>query len=246
MNRRRISQLTPLLILIALGCQKPEAKAPAVATTQAVRTGTAFIKGVISLAGKEPVMGSIANQPCHAGAGPIQEETVVADPSGHLANVIVYLENAPPAPWENDSAPVVLNQVNCRYVPHVLALRTGQTLHVTTSDPTLHNVHGVCTVNAPFNFALVAPGQSKDLTFGEPELFQVRCDVHPWMKAYVQVFSHPWFAVTDKNGSFEIKNVPGGSYTLAALQEKYGTLRQVVKIDDGKVTEANFTFESGL
>jgi plastocyanin len=235
-----------LLILIAGGCEKADKKAPAVAAPQAARLGTASIKGVIALTGKAPVMGTIANQPCHAGAGPIQEEAVVVDPSNHLANVIVFLEDAPPARAPGSLPPVVLDQVNCRYVPHVLALQTGQTLHITTNDPTLHNVHGLCTVNPAFNFALVAPGQSKDLTFAEAELFQLRCDVHPWMKANVRVFSHPWFAVTDKNGSFEIRNVPSGSFTLAAWQEKYGVLRQSVKIDDGKVTGANFRFESGL
>ena len=200
------------------------------------------MRGIVTLAGKPPVMAMIANQPCHSGAGPLREETVVADESGHLQNVIVFLEDPPPAPPGQNLPSIVLDQVNCRYVPHVLALRAGQTLHVTTSDPTLHNVHGTCTANDPFNFALVAPGQSKDLNFQQPELFPIRCDVHSWMKAYVQVFSHPFFAVTDKNGVFEIENVPAGSYTLAAWQEKYGTLRQSVKIDDGRVTEASFTF----
>jgi len=163
-----------------------------------------------------------------------------------LQNVIVYLEDAPPALPARNLPAVVLDQVNCRYVPHVLAVRAGQTLHVTTSDPTLHNVHGTCSDNGPFNFALVAPGQFKDLTFSQPELFSVRCDVHPWMKAYIHIFSHPFFAMSDKDGAFTIRSVPPGSYTLVAWQEKYGTLRQAVQIDDGKKAEANFAFQSGL
>ena len=191
-------------------------------------------------------MGQIANRPCHAGAGPLKEETVVVNGDGFLQNVIVYLENAPAATPGQNLPPIVLDQVNCQYVPHILALRTGQTLHVSSSDPTLHNVHGMCSVNDPFNFALVAAGQFKDLRFSQPELFPIRCDVHPWMRAYVQIFSHPWFAVTDKNGKFEIRNVPAGSYPLVAWQEKYGTVRRDVKIDDGKTTEASFEFQSGL
>ena len=233
-----------LTAILANGCDR---KRPHSAPQSAgpVRTGTATIHGTVTLSGKPPEVPMIPNQPCHAGAGPLKDETVVVDPAGHLQNVIVYLESAPPAP-ATSPPPVTLDQVNCRYVPHVIALQTGQTLHVTTSDPTLHNVHGSCALNDPFNFALVAPGQSKDLTFSEPERFPVRCDVHPWMKAYIQIFPHPYFAVTAPNGSFEIKNVPAGSYTLVAWQEKYGTLKLPVTVEDGKAVPASFTFQSGL
>jgi hypothetical protein len=237
----------PVLAIALIGCEREKGISPTRATTQAsYRSGTAIIRGAVTLAGKPPVMATIPNQPCHEGAQPLKEETVVANDAGHLQNVIVYLEDAPPAPTAQNLPPVVLDQVNCHYVPHVLALRTGRTLHVTTSDPTLHNVHGMCSINEAFNFALVAAGQSRDLSFPQPELFPIRCDVHPWMKAYVQVFSHPWFAVTDKSGHFEIKDVPSGNYTLVAWQEKYGILRQSVKIDDGKITDASFTYQSGL
>jgi hypothetical protein len=215
--------------------------------TGPVRTGTAIIRGTVMLSGKPPQMQMIPNQPCHAGAKPFPEESVVVNSSGHLGNVVVYLEDAPPAPVPNGLPPVVLDQVDCRYVPHVLALRIGQTLHVTSSDPTLHNVHGPCTVNDPFNFALVAAGQFKDLSFGEPEAFPIHCDVHPWMKAYVHVFAHPYFAVTASDGIFEIKNVPAGTYTLVASHEKYGTMRTPVVVSpDEKITAASFTFASGL
>lgn len=198
------------------------------------------------LAGKPPVMATIPNKPCHPGAPPLKEQRVVTDGSGHLANVVVYLEDAPAAAPAAGLPPVVLDQVNCQYVPHVVALRTGQTLHVTSSDPAMHNVHGLCTDNDPFNFALVRPGQSKDLTFSQPETFPVTCDVHPWMKAYVHVFAHPWFAVTQADGTFEIRDVPAGKYTLVAWQENYGTLKQPITVADGKTTPAQFTFRSGL
>ena len=191
-------------------------------------------------------MATIPNQPCHAGAPTLKEESVVADAAGHLQDVVVYLEDAPPAGPPQDAPPVTLDQVNCRYMPHVVALQTGQTLHVTTSDPTLHNVHGLCTENPPFNFALISVGQSKDLRFEKPEVFPVRCDVHPWMKAHIHVFAHPWFAVTSSDGTFEIRNVPAGSYTLVAWQEKYGLQRERVSVTDGKVCIADITYQSGL
>lgn len=244
-------RLTICLVLMpfafdVMGCDRKPQRQTASAPSGPVRTGTGVIRGTVTLSGKPPEMATIPNQPCHAGAGPLKDESVVADAAGHVRNVIVYLEDAPPAPAAADLPPVVLDQVNCQYVPHVVALRTGQTLHATTSDPTLHNVHGLCTVNEPFNFALVARGQSKDLQFAEPERFPVRCDVHPWMKAFVQVFAHPYFAVTAADGTFEIHNVPPGSYALVAWQEKYGEQKTPVTAADGQTVTTSITFQSGL
>jgi len=237
-----------LILVVGLisvgGCKKRVVSTPS--STQPLPSGTATIRGVIRLIGSPPEMAVIPNQPCHEGAGTLKEETVVTDGKGNLQNVIVYLEDAPTGGPAQGLAPVTLDQVDCRYVPHVVALRTGQTLHVTTSDPTLHNVHGTSVDNRAFNFALVAKGQSRDLGFDMPERFPVRCDVHPWMKAWVQVFPNPWFAVTDKDGKYELRDVPAGTYTLVAWQEKYGVVKQKVIVQDGKVVEQNVEFKSGL
>ena len=228
------------------GCDR-SSKAPVHSTTApAIRSGTSIIRGTVTLSGKPPALAMIPNTGCGKGATPFPHESVVVDSAGYLQNVVVYLEDAPPAAPAAELPPVVLDQVNCHFVPHVLALRTGQVLRALSSDPTLHNVHGLCTVNDPFNFGLVAVGQSKDLRFLQPERFPVRCDVHPWMKAYVGIFEHPWFAVTGKDGSFEIKDVPAGQYTLAAWQETYGMLHQKVSAADGKVSKIKFEFNSGL
>lgn len=234
-----------LILSVLAGCDRNSPKQSAPQPAGPIRTGTGIIRGVVNLSGKPPEMAMIPSQPCHAGALPLRDETVVVDGDSHLQNVIVYLENPPAAAPAANLTLASLDQINCQFVPHVVALRTGQTLHVSTSDPTLHNVHGLCTVNDAFNFALIAAGQSKDLMFSQPERFPVRCDVHPWMKAYVQVFEHPYFAVTAKDGTFEIRNVPPGSYTLVAWQERYGQMRLPVKISDGHITDAPFTFHSG-
>src|SRR6185312_6755020 len=146
-----------LILLVAAfvavaGCKKrsvvisdPSSAAP---TTYPV--GNATVRGTVTLLGKPPTMAIIPNHPCHDGAPQLTEESVVSDSSGHLQNVIVYIENAPAAPAVAGLVPVTLNQINCQYVPHVLALRKGQTLHVTTGDPTLHNVHGSCIDNPAF------------------------------------------------------------------------------------------------
>src|SRR5579871_6234842 len=144
------------IFFVSSGCKKAAPPHAASPTTQTLPTGTATIRGTVTLFGKPPPMQTIPNQPCHEGAGPLTEESVVTDSSGHLQNVIVYLEDAPSGPPNPSLPPVTLDQVNCRYVPHVLALQIGQPLHITTSDPTLHNVHGSCNDNPPFNFALVA------------------------------------------------------------------------------------------
>jgi plastocyanin len=238
------------LILMAMllplsGCDRTAPKQSPPAQTGPIRAGTGIIRGTVSLAGKPPDMAAIPNQPCHAGAPALRDGSVVVNGDGRLQNVVIYLESPPPAPPPANFPAVSLDQVNCQFVPHVLALRTGQTLHVSSSDPTLHNVHGLCTVNDAFNFALVAAGQSKDLTFSQPERFPVRCDVHPWMKGFVEVFDHPYFAVTAKDGSFEIRNVPSGTYTLVAWHERYGELHTTVKATDGQTSNASFTFQSG-
>jgi plastocyanin len=234
-----------ILLCAAPGCDRRDS-AQSAAPAGPVRTGTGIIQGVVILAGKPPVMDAIPNRPCHGGAPPLKDESVVCDAAGHLQNVIVYIEDAPSAGPAKDLQPVTIDQVDCHYVPHVVALRTGQTLHVTSSDPVFHNIHGTCNENDPFNFALINAGQSKDMQFAKPELFPVRCDVHPWMKAWIDVFPHPWFAVTGPDGSFVIHNVPSGKYTLVAWQEKYGKVRTPIVVSDGKASSASFTVQSGL
>ena len=243
--RRPVALILMAMLLPLSGCDRTAPKQSPPAQTGPIRTGTGIIRGTVTLAGKPPEMAMIPNQPCHAGAPPLRDESVVVGSDGRLQNVVVYLENPPPSSPPANLPPGSLDQVNCQFVPHVVALRTGQTLRVGSSDPTLHNVHGLCTVNDAFNFALVAAGQSKDLTFAQPERFPVRCDVHPWMKGFVQVFNHPYFAVTGKDGAFEIRHVPSGTYTLVAWQERYGELRTAVKAADGQTTDASFTFQSG-
>lgn len=244
MALHRISLLI-VAVTFSVGCDRRTPQSAA-AQSGPVRTGTGIIRGTVTLAGKPPIMASIPNQPCHAGAPPLTDESVAVDAAGHLQNVIVYIEDAPAAAVATNLPPVELDQKDCRYVPHVVALRTGQTLHITSSDPTLHNVHGQCTANDPFNFALVAAGQSKDISFEKPEIFPLRCDVHPWMKAYGGVFAHPWFAVSGSDGSFQITGIPSGNYTLVAWHEKYGQIRIPIKAADGQITPASFTFQSGL
>jgi hypothetical protein len=132
--------------------------------------------------------------------------------------------------------------VDCRYVPHVLGVQADQPLVVRSSDPTLHNVHYNPKRNAPANFGMTKAGQEKTVTFKAHEFIQVRCDVHPWMSAFIGVFENPFFAVTDENGQFQIEHLPDGQYTLATWHERYGRLEREIEVVDGAVVEAGFEY----
>jgi len=172
-------------------------------------------------------------------------EEVVATDKGELKNVVVAIkkEDSPdltgPAPKE----PAMIDQKGCMYQPHVLAMMVGQDFVIKNSDPFLHNIHTLSTVNPSFNKGQpnVNAGEKVD-PLKAPETFHVKCDVHPWMSAYIAVFDHPFFSVSDDAGKFAIKSLPDGDYTVVAWHEKLGTQEQKVTVKDGK-GEANFTFK---
>ena len=141
---------------------------------------------------------------------------------------------------------MVLDQAGCVYTPHVMGVQAGQPVKILNSDATMHNIHGLPKVNREFNFGMPKTLKEKTIKFDKSEdVFVVKCDVHPWMKSYTQVFDHPYFSVTDKNGSFSIPNVPDGTYEIVAWQEKFGSKRvlsQSVTVKSGSA-EVNFEFK---
>jgi plastocyanin len=215
---------------------KPRAAGPSAAG------GIATVRGTVSLGGEPPEMREIDNRACHPGATPLREETVVADGRGRLANVVVFLREAPPAS-KTASQPVELDQANCRYVPHVVALRTGQALRVKTSDPAVHNVYTMSKANPPKNFSMQAGSSPVDLTFDREETFTARCDIHPWMNAKVHVFAHDCFAVTGDDGSFTLNDVPAGQYTLVFRHELFGDVEETIELADGQTLTRDATYE---
>jgi len=177
------------------------------------------------------------------GSPQVKDESIVVGPRGGLKNVIVFLEDAPRSTFVLPN-PAVLDQVKCVYVPHVLAVQTGETLRIKSSDAVMHNVHLKCQVNPDVNFGFNGISQ-RDITLNSAEApFPVRCDVHPWMSAWIGVFNHPWFAVTAEDGSFTIQHVPPGHYTLAAWQEVLPQQEQSIDVSATGQTEADFTFEA--
>lgn len=167
-----------------------------------------------------------------------------ADGSG-LQNVLLTIkEGLPNQTWPVPSEPVILDQKGCQYEPHIIPVVKGQKMTIRNSDATTHNIHGLPQKNAEFNFSQPKQGMTQDKTFEQVETFRVKCDVHPWMGAYIAVFDHPFFAVSGKDGTFEIANVPPGEYTIEAWHETLGTMSGKVSVAAGGEAEFNLEFEA--
>jgi carboxypeptidase family protein len=214
-----------------------------------VSADAATVTGTIKLAAAAPKMPAIqmaADPYCasqHASA-PALDEEVVAGPAGELANVFVYVKNISgnyPVP----STPVVLDQHGCQYHPHMIPLRAGQPLQIKNSDATLHNIHALPNINPQFNEGQPVQGMVSTKKFDKVETvpFKVKCDVHGWMKAWMVIMPHPFYSVSQSNGSFTIANLPPGQYTIVAWHEKYGSQEQQVTVAAKESKTVDFTFK---
>ena len=163
------------------------------------------------------------------------EKVIVGKPDAKqirtIRNVIVYVKSVPSGLTQaTPEASVTIDQKGCRYRPHVLTIQIGQTLAVLNSDATLHNIHGLPKKNAEFNFGQPRAGMKKTMVFKKAEIFRVKCDVHPWMGAYIGVFDHPFHTVSDKVGNYKIDGLPAGDYEIIAWHEVYGEFKQKVTV----------------
>jgi plastocyanin len=176
---------------------------------------------------------------------PMLSEEAIVGAGGALANVLVYVKSGLPAGnWPVPSTPVDLDQKGCMYSPHVLGLMAGQNLAISNSDPTNHNVHPMPRVNREWNESEPPQSPPKLKSFDKPEIgILFKCNVHPWMRAYVSVLANPFFAVTAEDGTFSIKGLPPGDYTLEAWHEKFGVQEIKVKVEAKESKTANFTFK---
>lgn len=175
---------------------------------------------------------------------PATTEDIVVGANGGLENVVVYVsEGLGSQTFQPPQQPAVLEQKGCQYKPHVLAMQANQKLSVVNADQTTHNIHPTPNTNREWNMSQ-PPGMPLEQTFARMEVaIPVKCNVHPWMKGYIAVFKHPYFAVTDKTGNFDIKDLPPGTYTITAWQEKLGTQTQKITIGAGETKTLEFTFK---
>lgn len=231
---------------------------PAPAATPAGATsGTALdmatvgeLEGTVVIDGAAPANSAIrmlADPACNKQVqGEQFQETYVVGADGRsLGNVFVYVKDglgnyAYPAV----TGPVVVDQRQCRYHPHVFGIRVGQPLEIVNNDPTLHNIHAIPKLNTEFNNGQPIQGMKTTHTFTQPEVMvPFKCDVHGWMNAYMAVLDHPYFAVTGADGTFDIKSLPPGTYTIEAWHEKLGTMTQSVTIGTKETKTLAFAFK---
>jgi plastocyanin len=210
------------------------------------------IIGTITLKGTPPKEKDIAMLKDDPTCGPLHPEMpatrfYVVGPKGELADTIVSLQGVSGKSTGASEPAVTLDQKGCLYVPQILALQTGQKLVIKNSDPVLHNVHDTPAEgsgNKEFNQAQLPNTPDLTFTFAKPELFlRFKCDVHQWMFAWVSIFDSPYFAVSAKDGTFKIANVPAGKYTIEADHRKAGKTTQEIEVKEGEPTKVDFTFE---
>jgi hypothetical protein len=203
----------------------------------------ADITGKVTLNGNPPAEKPI---PLDANCTKVQPKAIttrhyVVGQDKGLGNVFVWVKAGVSKKYDPPAKPAILDQTGCEYQPYMQGMQTGQTLKIVNSDPFLHNVNCQPTNNPGFNMAQITKGQTSDKTFGKQEVFvRFKCDVHPWMFAYIGVVDHPFFAVTDKDGNFKLAGLPAGKYTIEARHLKAGVTTQEITVAEGDQKTVTF------
>jgi plastocyanin len=221
----------------------------AVSVWQGVGVAASSITGTVTFTGKPPTLKPLAMDAdpvcAKKHSGPVPAEMLVLGPSGSMANIMVWVSKGLPAgkTWPAPKTPVVLDQKGCVYVPHVMGIMVGQPYRILNSDGVLHNIHTLPKVNPAFNKGMPATLKEATTVFEKPEaVFHVKCDVHPWMSAYVSVFTHPFFSVTGTDGKFTISGLDAGTYEITAWHERLGTQTASVTVAATGAKTQDFKF----
>jgi plastocyanin len=236
---RRIAGLA-LAALALAGCGEP----PKIAGGQ--------VSGRVRFEGQRPAMRTIsmeAEEACaKMQAEPVEDGAARISAEGGVANVFVYVKRglegksyAPP------TETVVIEQKGCQFGPRVVGVRKMQTIAVKNLDPVTHNIHPMPKNNRDWNQSQAPGAEDLKRRFGFPEvMIPVKCNVHAWMRAYIAVMEHPFFAVTNEQGEFRLKDVPPGEYEIAAWHEQFGEKTQKVRVEAGGAVELPLSFVSNL
>jgi plastocyanin len=215
-----------------------------------VAAAAATISGTITFTGKPPALKPLAmdaDPACakkHTGK-PVLAEMLVLGSGQTMANVIVWVSKGLPAgkTFPVPKNPVTLDQNGCMYVPHAMGIMVGQAYRILNSDGILHNIHTLPKINPSFNRAMPATSKEASTTFGKPEdIFQIKCDVHPWMSAYIGVFTHPFFSTTSTDGKFTIPGLDAGTYEITAWHERLGKQTASITVGASDTKTQDFKF----
>lgn len=210
---------------------------------------TGAVVGVVKFDGTAPAAEAIdmSQDPACAMKGGANASEAYQVKGGKLANVFVYVKDGlGNADYGTPTEPVVIDQKGCRYVPHVAGAVVGQKVQFLNSDPTMHNVHPDAQVNSPWNISQTPMGEPVEKSFPKAEIMmRVSCNQHPWMRMYLNVVAHPFFAVTDAEGKFEIKGLPPGEYRLGFVHEKMSEETVRVKVETQKSSTVELVYAVG-
>jgi hypothetical protein len=175
---------------------------------------------------------------------PLMTEKVVTGPGNALQNVVVYISagasDASPVP----ANPAIFDQQNCRYTTHVLAVRVGQDVSISNSDPWSHNIHPIPRINREWNKLQPPTTPPFSYSYDKEEFIPVKCNIHAWMLAYFVVLKTSHFSVTGQDGRFALPNLPPGKYTITAWHETFGTQNQEITVMDGQSLTVDFVFQA--
>lgn len=211
-------------------------------------SASAAVTGKVAFTGTAPEAPTVdmnADPFCAgANAEAVKAEEVIVNSNGTLKNVFVYVKTGLEGKtFETPATAAVLDQKGCHYTPHVFGVQVNQPVEIVNSDATLHNVHGMPKETKEFNLGMPIQGMKLKRKFEKPEVMvKFKCDVHPWMNAYIGVLPHPYFATTGEDGTFKIEGLPAGKYTIEAWQEKYGTQTQEITVDESGSATADFSY----
>jgi plastocyanin len=244
MTKRTSRRWTGKRVLLAVGLI-------AVSAWPGVAVAASTVNGTVTFDGKAPTLKPLAMDADPACAKmhskPVPSEMLLLGGGNTMGNILVWVSKGLPSgkTYPAPKTPVVLDQKGCQYIPHVMGIMVGQAYRILNSDGILHNVHALPKINKSFNRPMPATVKEATATFDKPEaVFQIKCDVHPWMSAYVGAFEHPFFSVTGADGKFSISGLDPGTYEITAWHERLGTQTASVTVAANETKAQNFKFST--
>ena len=221
----------------------------ALAVSPGVAMAASTVNGTVNFDGKPPSLKPLSMEADPAcakkHAKPVPAETLVLGPGNTMAHIMVWVSKGLPSgkTYPAPTTPVTLDQNGCVYVPHVMGIMVGQPYRILNSDGVLHNIHTLPKINPTFNQGMPPSLKEAKTVFNKPEgVFHIKCDVHPWMSAWIAVFTHPFFSVTGTDGKFTISGLDPGTYEITAWHERLGTQTASVTVGANETKSQNFKF----